>query len=54
MSKKTEYEVITGCNIGCTDEKPEGTRYEAGDTIPAKSLKPEQVKALIELGCIEE
>ena len=52
-TKKTEYEVLIGCNVGCDDENPEGKRYEVGDKIKADKLTPAQIKALVELGCIE-
>mgnify|MGYP003654797190 CR=1 FL=1 len=53
MEKKVKtYKVIQGCNVGCTEDDPQGKRYEIGDTV--KDATPAQIKALIELGCIEE
>ena len=45
--KSREYTVLIGCNT--SDE----TRYEIGDTLKEKDVKPSDIKELLEMGAIE-
>jgi len=54
MSKKKDktYTVLIGCNLGCTEDDPQGTRYEIGDTVTG--LSADEVKELKEAGAIAD
>ncbi len=54
MAKKqqtSEYTVVIGCNVECTEQYPAGTRYEAGDTLGDVSAKT--LAALLEMEAVE-
>lgn len=49
-AKDKEYIATTGINATCSEDNPEGTRYEPGDPVPAAVV--EKSPWLLEQGAV--